>query len=35
MQCMVVDGGLFYDPIEGFDYQEGYTYELKVERHDK
>lgn len=32
--CMVVDGELFYRPINGFDYQEGYTYLLKIERYD-
>ena len=32
--CMVVDGGLFYDRIEGFDYAEGYVYRLKIERYD-
>ncbi len=34
MKCMVVDGGLFYDSIEGFDYEEGYVYRLKIERYD-
>ncbi len=34
MQCMVVDGGLFYEPIEGFDHEEGYTYRLRIERYD-
>ena len=34
MKCMVVDGGLFYDSIEGFDYEEGYVYRLKIEWYD-
>ena len=34
MQCMVVDGGLFYERIEGFDHEEGYTYRLRIERYD-
>ena len=33
-KCMEVDGQLFYDSIDGFDYQEGYTYRLKIERYD-
>ena len=31
-QCMVMDGEPFYDWIEGFDYEEGYTWTLKVRR---
>lgn len=34
MQCMVVDGELFYSSIDGFDYEEGYVYKLKMERYD-
>lgn len=34
MQCMVVDGKLFYDRIDGFDYVQGYVYKLKIERYD-
>lgn len=34
MQCMVVDGELFYDGIDGFDYEEGYEYRLKIEEFD-
>ena len=34
MQCMVVDGKLFYDRIDGFDYEQGYVYKLKIERYD-
>ena len=33
-KCMVVDGQLFYERIEGFDYQEGYDYRLRIERSD-
>ena len=32
MECMVVDGELFYDNIEGFEYEEGYVYSLEVEQ---
>jgi hypothetical protein len=32
MECMVVDDKFFYDDIEGFDYEEGYTYEIKVKK---
>ncbi|MCY4374452.1 MAG: DUF4377 domain-containing protein [Spirochaetaceae bacterium] len=31
-KCRVVDGELFYSRIEGFDYQEGYHYRLRIER---
>ena len=34
MKCMVVDGLLFYDPIDGFDYEEGYEYRLRIEQFD-
>ena len=34
MQCMVVDGELFYSRIDGFDYEEGYVYKLTIERYD-
>ena len=34
MQCMVVDGNLFYDRIDGFDFVQGYVYRLKIERYD-
>ncbi len=33
-QCMVVDGLLFYDGIDGFDYEEGYEYRLRIEQFD-
>ena len=32
--CMVVDGSLFYDAIEGFDYEAGYDYRLRIEKYD-
>lgn len=35
MSCLVVNGSLFYDPIEGFNFEEGYTYRLKVERRQR
>ena len=31
---MVVDGGLFYDGIEGFDYEPGYDYRLRIGKYD-
>ena len=35
MECLVVDGELFYSEIEGFDYREGYRYRILVERYDR
>ena len=32
--CMLVDGSLFYDGIEGFEYQAGYTYRLRIGKYD-
>ena len=32
--CMVVDGGLFYDGIEGFDFEAGYNYRLRIGVYD-
>ena len=32
--CMVVDGSLFYDGIDGFDYEPGYTYRLRIGKYD-
>ena len=32
--CMVVDGSLFYDAIEGFDYEAGYNYRLRIGKYD-
>lgn len=34
-KCMVVNGGLFYDQIEGFSFEEGYQYTIKVEKTEK
>ena len=33
-KCLVVNGSLFYDGIDSFNYSEGYTWRLKVERYD-
>lgn len=35
MRCMVVDGELFYDDIEGFEHEAGYRYRLRMERYDR
>ncbi|MCY3598661.1 MAG: DUF4377 domain-containing protein [Gemmatimonadetes bacterium] len=32
--CMVVNGGLFYDGIEGFEYEAGYDYRLRIGKYD-
>ena len=32
--CMIVDGGLFYDAIEGFEYEAGYNYRLRIGKYD-
>ena len=32
--CMVVDGFLFYAEIEGFEYEAGYTYRLRIGKYD-
>ena len=32
--CMVVDGDLFYDAIEGFEYEAGYNYRLRIGKYD-
>lgn len=32
MRCLVVDNGLFYDPIQGFEHQSGYEYQLRILR---
>ena len=34
-RCLVVDGELFYDPIDGFRHQAGYRYRLRIERYDR
>lgn len=35
MRCMVVDGELFYDAIDGFEHEAGYRYRLRMERYDR
>ena len=32
--CMVVDGWIFYDGIEGFQYEAGYDYHLRIGKYD-
>ena len=32
--CMMVDGEFFYDGIEGFDYEPGYDYRLRIGKYD-
>lgn len=32
--CMVVDGKPFYDGIDGFNYESGYTYRLRIGKYD-
>ncbi len=32
--CMVVDGYLFYSVIEGFEYEAGYNYRLRIGKYD-
>ena len=34
MMCMVVDGEFFYSSIDGFDFESGYEYRLRIERYD-
>ena len=34
MECLVVDGELFYGEIEGFQHEAGYVYRLRIERYD-
>ena len=34
-QCLVVDGELFYDAIEGFKHEAGYRYRLRIEQYDR
>ncbi len=35
MECLVVNGEYFYDTIQGFDFEEGYEYDLLVERTER
>ncbi|EEZ85899.1 DUF4377 domain-containing protein [Vibrio owensii] len=32
MKCMVVDGNYFYDQIDGFEFESGSEYTLKIKR---
>ena len=32
--CLIVDGGYFYDEIEGFEHEPGYEYRLRILRYD-
>ncbi len=32
--CLIVDGGFFYNEIEGFNHEAGYEYHLRIERYD-
>ncbi len=32
--CLVVDGGFFYGGIEGFEYEAGYNYRLRIGKYD-
>ena len=33
-KCLEVNAQLFYEGIDGFKHEEGYTYRLKIERYD-
>lgn len=33
--CLVVDGELFYDEIDGFQHEAGYQYRLRIEQYDR
>ena len=33
-KCLEVNGSFFYEGIDGFKHEEGYTYRLKIERYD-
>ena len=35
MECLVVDGELFYGSIEGFQHEAGFTYRLRIEQYDR
>ncbi len=32
--CLIVDGGFFYEEIDGFTHEPGYEYRLRIERYD-
>lgn len=33
--CLVVNGELFYDEIQGFQHEAGYRYRLRIEQYDR
>ena len=33
-KCMIVNGVFFYDSIDGFEFESGYKYRLKIEQYD-
>ena len=33
-KCMIVNGEFFYDSIDGFEFEPGYEYKLRIERYD-
>ncbi len=33
-KCLEVNGRFFYEGIDGFKHEEGYTYRLKIEQYD-
>lgn len=35
MECLVVNGELFYDRIDGFEHEEGHSYRLRIETYDR
>ena len=34
-KCFIIDGEYFYETIQGFDYEPGYTYRIRMERYDR
>ncbi len=34
-KCLIVDGELFYEEIEGFQHEPGYSYKILMERYDR
>ncbi|GGB53665.1 hypothetical protein GCM10011502_28600 [Oceanisphaera marina] len=35
MKCLIVDDAFFYDRIQGFDFEPGYEYQLKIEQRQR
>ena len=33
-KCMIVNGEFFYDSIDGFEFEPGYEYKLRIERYN-